>query len=68
MHNGSAPAGYIFQCIRRHYVFIGTLMTYSFAALIDNHFGTFATMRTVLLRLAEGRGLDTFQVARDLYS
>jgi len=51
------------QCIRYHYVFIGTIMMDSFAALhaTDKNFGTMAT----LLLLAEGRGLETIDQSTD---
>ena len=55
-NGGSAPAVYTSQCIRRHYVLIGTMITGSFAVLhaIDHLKGGIATM----LQLAEGRNLE----------
>jgi hypothetical protein len=51
VHDCSAHAGFTSQCTRHHNVFTGTLMTYSFAVLhaTDNHFGTIATMRTIVI-------------------
>jgi len=44
VHDGSASAVYTSQCIRHHYVFIGTMRVDSFATLqaINNWFGSIA--------------------------